>query len=555
MKAMIKSTEHLTCNSNKRMKMTEALERKASPGHAELMQWKTDDLLVSTHGYSEASSLLQSQPGRPIHIGAEESLLVSIDGMHLYQLNAETNATNSTRTLKKMDESLRKLIWFLLNIGEVDATELQKPGSLLWSLSTIVLRSYESVIVTAGHTPGSTSNKKQMGNGIAFRKTFFSNLQGLFHQGSKSVRVPGMRILNKYTAAQLLATMPADMHCDETDVKKELQDRLQNVGRVARALANGASGDLEDLAQKKKLVYKPEAGSWDMMSNLQFTRLWDHTESELQKLCKVICEIGFEDTGKFKGEGKLIDRWFCLMQVFLLIAAGGQRPGTVAIISCHEEIMRAQGQEKAVRRMRHVIEKDGECAAARNPELYFYGSAKTIILFHTDKMRKAAALRVLERLGGAANTSANEKFQQLLNSFGRRLLFRTDNGEDIDSTSIRRSIRREIYHLGLFSKDDLSKTQKMIDGKTVTTYKASRAIATKISSRAIRRMVATNRFLKFQKGKLCKGMKVWEFLAKLATVMNTSVECLVRDYIRVPVQDYSEQQQCYTSVFEGIPTY
>lgn len=201
--------------------------------------------------------------------------------------------------------------------------------------------------------------------------------------------------------------------------------------------------------------------------------------------------------------------------------------------------------------MRHLIEKDGECAAARNPELYFYGFAKTVILFHTSKMRKAAALRVLVRLGGAADATANAKFTLLMNSFGKRLLFRTDTGEDLNATSIRCSIRREIYHLGIFANDQLSRNQRTIEGRTVTTYKASSAIVNKISSRAIRRMVATNRFLKYQKGEVCKGMKVWQFLAKLATVMNTSVECLVKDYIRVPVQDFSEQQECYTSVFEG----
>ena len=63
-------------------------------------------------------------------------------------------------------------------------------------------------------------------------------------------------------------------------------------------------------------------------------------------------------------------------------------------------------------------------------------------------------------------------------------------------------------------------------------------------------MVATNRFLKHERGEIAVGMKVWDFLAQLATVMNTSVECLVRDYIRVPVQDFTEQQRCYMSVFE-----
>jgi len=345
--------------------------------------------------------------------------------------------------------------------------------------------------------------------------------------------------------------MPDDLQCDEDNVRQELKDRLEIVGRVAQALSNGARGDLEDLAQKKKHGYKPEAGSWDMMTNLQFVQLWEHTESELKKLRTAITATGFDDTGKFKGGGRVIDRWFCLMQVFLLIAAGGQRPGTVAIISCNEETLRAHGREKVVRRMRHLIEKDGECAAARNPELYFYGFAKTVILFHTEKMRKAAALRVLVKLGGAADAAANAKFTLLMNSFGKRLLFRTDTGEDLDATSIRRSIRREIYHLGIFPKEELSKCQRLIEGRTVTTYKASSAIVNKISSRASRRMVATNRSLNYQKGEVYKGMKVWDFLAKLATVMNTSAECLVKDYIRVPVQDFSEQQECYTSVFEG----
>ena len=122
-----------------------------------------------------------------------------------------------------MDETLRKLVWFLLNIGEVKPGDLVKPGALLWSLTPLVLRAFESVAVTAGNTPGSKSNGKLINDGIAFRKTFFSNLQGLFFQGAKEKAVPGQRILHKCSADELLETMPNRLQCDETDVKTELK--------------------------------------------------------------------------------------------------------------------------------------------------------------------------------------------------------------------------------------------------------------------------------------------------------------------------------------------
>ena len=55
MEALVAKTSHLTGNSNKRLKLANSPVKK--PNHKNLLDWVMDDVLVSTHGYSEVSPL------------------------------------------------------------------------------------------------------------------------------------------------------------------------------------------------------------------------------------------------------------------------------------------------------------------------------------------------------------------------------------------------------------------------------------------------------------------------------------------------------------------
>lgn len=323
MNALLSSTAHLTENSQKRLK---TYKKKCSrPEVNKILEWEEGDMYCSASAYRKAASLLNVRPGKALHFTGAESLKTCLDALHLFQLFCEERRNNQDSTLMKYNETLCKLIGFVLNIGLVrDPSRLLEPGGLFWILDEKVLSTFEALAVTAGRVKGSTCNKKPIsGGGLAFRKTFFSNLQGMFQCKGDGLTA-AERVLYRYTDEELFSTKPANLSCSVCDVKEELKARFKTIGHVCQALSNGAGADIAESQKNKRKGYKPETGGWDMMSDDQFARLWDHCESELMKLMHKIRDDGYTSAGASKSSTKVLDRWNCLMGIYLLIQAGQQ---------------------------------------------------------------------------------------------------------------------------------------------------------------------------------------------------------------------------------------
>ena len=449
-----------------------------------------------------------------------------------------------TKSWAAVKSFLGKFNWWLLSRESLSGDQLARPFFFLWRLTGAMLLALNQTFDDAATGGASTSNGRAIKSGIHLRKRCFGIAQKILlrSRGAPSVadRVVSTLLATDNGIKNIVVACPRPIRAEEAEV--ELRSSLSKAATVAQALYRQANEEANGQTLGRQLTWSPEDGGRDTMSLPQLEKLRNFATVSLSSMMELMKKMGFHhETGAYQGSGSVIDAWFAFLPTAMILQVG-HRCGTMVTVAiadnCDDRIV--AGREKTRRIVRHIFRSDPEHHASRIPEIFHQNEIAKFVKYHINHVRPAAAYR-------AATRSASPRLiGELAAAPASRLFFHTKFGSSLTSKQVNHAVRHVVFKSKVF-KDRIRCVGSACGPRN--RYKCDEETATKVSPRGIRRAVFNNAFCNYRAGKVGVGCSELEFLCELATVGNTSVQCLCRDYLRQPVGSWSRAEQAFKCVF------